>query len=366
MSHPPPPTPSPAQPSPAGSDPVFQAVDGLVRDGTLDHEQADRVYAAVRDLPLRDERPVGWATSSTPPAAGTLVQRLLGAAALTGSAVAVACSVLSAFVAAEYEEGFDWEAFLVVTGVAVTLAALVAGVTVLARDREHARWLTAGPAALAAVALGLVVVVGLLEEDAVDYVSGGVVLLAGAGLYAVLRTSPPLVAAVLGGLVVVSALLDDTAPDSADGGGLAIGAVLVLYGVAVAGLGWLLPTRHVTAPVGGAIAIGGTLVVFYIGLISVAFSGLSGDAPVDTTGDTATALALGVVVCLGLFGLYGLTGLARYAAVATAGTLAVVSLGVYALDLDNTLRWTAGVAALGAAVALGAGVLVLRGVPRRG
>ena len=30
------------------SDPIFTAVDGLVRDGTLDHAQADRVYAAMR------------------------------------------------------------------------------------------------------------------------------------------------------------------------------------------------------------------------------------------------------------------------------------------------------------------------------
>lgn len=357
--------PTSAAPAP---DPVFRAVDGLVREGTLDHGQADRVYAVMLRLPVAREPTAARRAEDGAPAAaaGRLVERAVAAVALLGSAVVLGSSLLAGIVAAQYEEGFDWEPFLVVSGVAVTLAALVAGVSVLARDPAHGRWVTAGPAALAAVALGLVVVVGLLEEDAVDYVTGGVILLSGAGLYALLRTSPPLLAAVLGGLVVVISVIDDASSDAAgDGNGLGIAIGLFLYGLVVAGAGWLLPTRHVTAPVGGALAVAGSVVAAYVSLVVGALSGLGGEPVSDTTGDVATALALGLLACLGLFALHALTGLARYGVTATLGTVSVLSVCIPALELDNTLRWTAGVAVLGAALALGAGWIAIRGIPFR-
>ncbi len=356
MSQPPPTLPSrPADQAPEpgpGHDPVFAAVDGLVRDGTLDHTQADRVYAAMRATD----------TSATAPSTrGSFPTRLAASVALVGAGTSSGAALLAASLANLFEEGFDWQAFVVVGGVAGALLALTAASELVVHDRSGGRWFTAGPAGLAALALGLVAAVALLGEEAVDYVSGGVVMLAGTGLYAWLRTAPALAAAVVGGLVVVSAILDDTvAPDLGDEGVLGVGVGLVAYGVAVGGLGWLLPTRHVSAILGGLICLFGVLVVLVTGATAIVFAGFGG-AGRDLTGDSATGLALGVLVCLGLLTLHVLTASWGYALLGTGGLVLVLPTGLYALDLEHTLRWSAGVGVIGVAIAAASGVLAARG-----
>jgi len=119
MSQPPPTPPSrPADQAPEpgpGHDPVFAAVDGLVRDGTLDHTQADRVYAAMR----------ATGTSATAPSTrGSFPTRLAASVALVGAGTASGAALLAASLANLFEEGFDWQAFVVVGGVAGALLAL--------------------------------------------------------------------------------------------------------------------------------------------------------------------------------------------------------------------------------------------------
>ncbi|MBA2640994.1 MAG: hypothetical protein H0U77_13605 [Nocardioidaceae bacterium] len=50
-----------------------------------------------------------------------------------------------------------------------------------------------------------------------------------------------------------------------------------------------------------------------------------------------------------------------YALLGTGGLVLVLPTGLYALDLEHTLRWSAGVGVIGVAIAAASGVLAARG-----
>ena len=367
--------------TPVGRDPVFNAVDGLVRDGTLDHRQADRVYAVMRVTPGAAEP-----TTTSTAAAGTgqpsaetlsrwpLIERMAGGVALFGAGVAVAAAMVGTFLASRFEDGFEWQPFVVALGVALALAALTAGVHVLVADHDYARWLIAGPAGLGVVALALTVWVAFTDWDHVSYLVGAVLLLGGAGAHVVIRSGATVAVTVLGGLVLMSSFLGDVQPSDADSL-LWFTIPAVLYGAAVAGAGWVLPTRHVSAVLGGVIALSVVFLVLafaafarlVVRAIAGSLGGGGGDTGPDYSGDAATTLALGVIVCLALLALYALTGYTGYAVLGGVGVVGVLTAGLFAVDLDNTLRWAGGVGVLGVLIAAAAGLFAVnrRGRPRR-
>lgn len=351
-------------------DPVFSTVDGLVRDGTLDHRQADRVYAAMH-AGLPPER-----TGSSPGRSGrseadrdvgawSLAERLTVAAALLGSALALGAAGVGSFLADRFDDGFDVQPFLVALGTATALGAITAAVLVVVKDRDYSRWFVAGPAALAVLALALTSDIAFVDWEGASYLIGAVMVVGGAVVYVLARSGGAVAVVVLGGMILVGQFLSDVAPSGSDSL-LWLSVPAVIYGVVVATVGWWLPTRHLTAFLGGVIALGGVLLVLVIGAFARALASALGDVDTPGTnagseysGDSATTLVLGLIVCIGLLALYALAGHSRYAALGTGGTAAIMLTGLFALDLDHTLRWAGGIAVLGAAIAAGAALLPL-------
>jgi hypothetical protein len=356
------------------SDPIFTTVDALVRDGTLDHAQADRVYAAMRSgLPSAATGAPAPATAPiAAPAAGprdihgwSLQDRLAAAGTLLGSGLVLGETLVSAYVS-EGSGDFPLKSFLVALGATVALAILTAAVHVVIPDRGYSRWFVAGPAGLAALAFGLTVGIALSDWDDAGYAIGAATLLGGAAGYFVARSGAAVAAAVLGGLILFGYFLSDVTPSDSESL-LWISVPAVLYGIGVAAAGWALPTRHISALLGGIVALSG--VIFVLGFVAFArlilrgvlgVGGGGGDFGPDYSGDAATTMVLGLLVCLGLVALYALSGHPGYAVVGTLGAVLVILTGMFALDLEHTLRSAAIVAVLGAAVAGGSALLPLR------
>ena len=138
----------------------------------------------------------------------------------------------------------------------------------------------------------------------------------------------------------------------------------VVYGIGVGAAGWALPTRHISALLGGVVALGGvTFVLGFVAFARLLLRGLLGvgvggrDAGPDYSGDAATTLVLGLLVCLALVALYALSGHPGYAVVGSLGAVLVILTGLFALDLEHIVRWAGIVAVAGAAVAWGSALL---------
>lgn len=71
--------------------------------------------------------------------------------------------------------------------------------------------------------------------------------------------------------------------------------------------------------------------------------------------DVTVAMVLGLLVCAGLLALFAWTRFAGYAVLGVLGTVLLGWSGIFALDLDSPLRWTAGI---GAVALIGAGAAV--------
>ena len=358
--------PSPSATS-AQHDPVFTAVDGLVREGTLDHAQADRVYLALRSV-----LPGGGIAGTTEPApAGQeiarwpLVERLATAAALLGSALALGATLVAAYLSDRFDDGFDGKSFLVALGTTLTLAVVTTAVLVLVTDRGYARWFVAGPVGLGILVLGITVWIAFTDWDEVGYAVAAVLLLGGGGGYVAVRSAAAVAVSVLGGLILFGQVLGDVAPSDTDSL-LWISVPAVIYGVVVAVAGWQLPTRHVSAMLGGVVALGGVILLLGVAafaalIASTVFgdgSGRSGSGS-EYSGDAATTMTVGILVCLGLLTLYALSGQVEYAVLGSLGGATVIGIGIFALDVDHALRWAGGVAVIGAAVAAGSALVPL-------
>nr|MBA3718929.1 hypothetical protein [Nocardioidaceae bacterium] len=290
-----------------------------------------------------------------------LLGSLLAAVGLLGAGIGVGTGLVAASLfprpnlsaAAAIDRDFNWPAFVVVLGVIIALVLLtVAGRLLLLTESRAARAFTGGAAGLAAGNLGILVGLLLDDADATGYLVGLTIAAAGAAAYVWLRSAPPIAAVVIGGLVMAGTLLGDTV-SSEDDAGLAVGIGLVVYGVAVAAAGWLLPTRHTSAMLGGIIALAGAQLVIVLGLVSQFVgdiaAGMSGEqAPpgADPTLDVAVAMVLGLLVCAGLLALFAWTRFTGYAVLGVLGTVLLGWSGIFGLDLDSPLRWSAGIGAV--------------------
>ena len=298
-----------------------------------------------------------------------LVGSLLAAVGLLGAGIGVGTGLVAASLfprpnlpaAVDVDRDFNWSAFVVVLGVTIALALLTVAGRLLLTETRAARAFTGGAATLAAGNLGILVGLLLDDADATGYLVGLTIAAAGAAAYVWLRSAPPIAAVVIGGLVVAGTLLGDTV-GSEDDAGLAFGIGLVVYGVAVAAAGWLLPTRHTSAMLGGIISLAGAQLVIVLALVSLFIGGftadVSGESPpggADPTVDVTVAMVLGLLVCAGLLALFAWTRFAGYAVLGVLGTVLLGWSGIFALDLDSPLRWTAGI---GAVALIGAGAAV--------
>jgi len=302
------------------------------------------------------------AREQTSPPKEPLVGSLLAAVGLLGAGIGVGTGLVAAALFDQRGDDFNQWAFLVVGGVTVALLLLTVAGRLLLTETRAARAFTGGAAALAAGNLGILVGLLLDDADATGYLVGLTIAAAGIAAYVWLRSAAPIAAVVIGGLVVAGTLLGDTVA-SDDDNALAFGVGLVVYGVAVAAAGWLLPTRQTSAMLGGIIALAGAQLVIVLALVSkllaLAAGELSDGSPqppgADPTVDALVAMVLGLLVCAGLLGLYAWTRFAGYAVVGVLGAVLLVGSGMFALDLDSPLRWSAGI---GAVALIGAGAAV--------
>ncbi len=99
------------------TDPVFDALDPQVRNGTISPARADRVYGAVtsgRDAPGRPSEPDAASASGWQP------QRLLAGAVVFGAALVMAAFLIASSLAED--KGFGWKTFVVMAGVVAVFA----------------------------------------------------------------------------------------------------------------------------------------------------------------------------------------------------------------------------------------------------
>lgn len=302
-----------------------------------------------------------WAREQASPPKKPLVGSLLAAVGLLGAGIGAGAGLVAAALFDQREDFNQW-AFLVTAGVTVALIVLAAGGRLLLTETRASRAFTGGAAALAAGNLGILVGLLLDDADATGYLVGLTIAVAGAAGYVWLRSAPPIAAVVIGGLVLAGTLLGDTV-GSEDDAALAFGVGLVVYGVAVAAAGWLLPTRNTSAVLGGIIALFGAQLVIFLGLVYTFIGALITpdltEEPLprgaDPTKDVLVAMVLGLLVCAGLLVLFAWTRFAGYAVLGVLGAVQLTWTGFFALDLDSPLRWSAGI---GAVALIGAGAAV--------
>ncbi|MDQ3627267.1 MAG: hypothetical protein M3419_00280 [Actinomycetota bacterium] len=317
----------------AGADPLFDALDPLVRAGTLRPDQATAVLHAVAPV-VTAARP--WSAQERTTAA----LGVLGAALALG-AVTIALSG---------EGGFQFKLFLVSAAGIVVVAGAAVAVRVLLPTSAAADWVGGVMTALAVLATGALIL--RLGEDttAIDYLAGVLMVALGGVAYLLLRHSALTLPVVAGVLTLVAALLGDLV-DTEPGGGdqpvLIVGLVLAGAGVAIAGAGWRLSSRNVTAMIGGAIAIASMLGTIYSLALFLVFAGV-GDPTRRVPGvsdDIWIAMAVGLLVCAGLAGLHARTQFCGYAVLVVLGVVLLPAAAVSSVSSDHPARWAAALTA---------------------
>jgi hypothetical protein len=333
-------------------DPLFASLDPLVRDGTLNGEQARRVY---RQLSESD----GTRTSMLPVAAedsnAPLDRRgLATAAGLLGAGVVISGLLLSASLAES--NGLHWKTFLPM--LAITLG--FAGAAVLTRwplglRRGMADLLTGVLVTLAVLSLG----VTMLAPQAIGvvvYLAALVLLLGGIGGYWFLQRDVVIVAAIAGGALLLGRILSDTlnfSQDDTSGPVLMVGVLFLLYGVVVVAAGWRFSCRDLAGLIGSVIAVVSmhvvAVVLLFVGfLTAVTSQGRGASSPyADARGDLKVALVLGLFAAAAVAGLFAYTRRPGYALVSFIGAALLPLLVAIGLSASHPLRWSLGYAFVG-------------------
>lgn len=260
------------------------------------------------------------------------------------------------------EQDLSWKtlAGMVVPIAALTAVVAVSRVRTLGGCSMNLLASTAGAGALVAVALAVSAIGG---SSALAYASGFIMLVGGGAGYAVFRRQAFVWPVVLGGLVLVGragAHLIDGTTSSGESGVLFYGVLLLLYGVAVGGVGWRLPCRHLAGVLGGSIAVGSMVLVILVnGFTGAFFLGPTGDVQVSYRSDTVIALVLGLVVCSALAAAYAARQEAGFMAVSWTGGSVLPTLAVPFLTQKHPLQLAAVFVFL-AASAFSAGVALTR------
>ena len=172
----------------------------------------------------------------------------------------------------------DWAHFGFAVGGTLALLGFAVVSYLVVGDPERRADLVAWPAALGAVATGVVVAVAMGDNSGAPYVAGGAVLgLAAAGLRLVRRPAP-VVAGLAGFAVLYAASFGDLFGDQVFDGndaGLYLGAAITGFVVIATLICWLLPGRQLTTILVGIGGLAAQLMAVYFiatfALIGVAF-----------------------------------------------------------------------------------------------
>lgn len=321
-------------------DPLTAALVGLVRDGTLSDQQAQRVDATLRAAG------VGAPAGAVPPADERSERSVTAAEVLSYLGAALTIGALVLIVGLSWDELGRAGKITICASATVLLVAVAFAVarwsSSLFRSRTYVVASALGALAAVGAALTAGVAVDIPRGD--DLLLPGLALvLVGAGAYAVWRGAPTICAVFAGGLLIVGDLLD-RGPDAWDSS-LGYGLAFYTYAVLTLALGRLLPQPHVTGVLGGVVALIASEV-----------------ATVDER--PAIGLLLGVVAVAGMFTLFWTARRWWYAALGVLTALIVPPTAVAQIWGDASI---AAVVLLAIGVLLVAAALILarRGALRR-
>lgn len=327
----------------AGRDPFFEALDPLVRAGTLRPDQATAVLRAVT-------RDVGGARPWSAQERASAALAVLGAALALGAVTLVLAP----------DSGFAWKLFLVsVAGIGVIAGAAVA-VRVLLPSSSAAEWVAGVMTALAILATGALILRLGATTTAIDYLAGVLMVVLGAAGYLLLRHSALTLPVVAGVLTLVVALLGDLV----DPGGtsahstLLVGLAVAGVGVTVAGAGWFLPSRNVTAMIGGSIALLAMLgTIQSLATVRATVLAMRDDSTPDAAeavNGIWIALSVGLLACVALVGLHALAQFQGYVVLVVLGITTLPVLAITSVSSDHPARWGAALAVTGLLVMVAA------------
>ncbi|WP_235734630.1 hypothetical protein [Nocardioides alcanivorans] len=293
------------------------------------------------------------------------------------TALLTAVSISALWSRADDSGDLDWSVYLfgIVATVALLLGALLPWR--LVGDPERRATLMSWPGAAAALAVGVMVGVGMDDADNVVYVVGGlIVLISVVGHLVVPR--PAFVTSGLLGLLMLWAEglgdvfdLEDDSNAMSDNGGMILATALLVLTVLVTLLGRrFLPSGDFAGVLMGAFAVAINLVTAALlgvfGFLTMAFSGLGDEeevAPDDVfTNDYWVMLICGVVLILFWLTLHARGGHEGYRVLGLVLAPLQVPLIAFLVGAEHPSIWIAvalvlGVAALGVALASALGLL---------
>ncbi|MGA8255773.1 MAG: hypothetical protein WB767_04280 [Nocardioides sp.] len=292
-----------------------------------------------------------------------------GAVRSASTAVALGVALLAAAIVqsavyARSDGDLDWKYYGVGLGAAIVLLLIAPLAVVFVSDAAMRTAVGSWPAAFGALGLGLMVAIGMEDNDAVPWVVGGLILGLSVVGWVLARGGAPTVTAVLGlGVLYARAFDEVVGVDESDTGVATVGAGLLVFVVGVTVLGWLLPaTRALTGVVVGVIGLIGFIAIMAVIGLSGFFGAfvpfaLDPSAPLssgatDVDQDTYITLAYtaGLVLVWALASL--LSHHPGFRVLIVTLTAAILPLAVFNLGVDDP-NWVAlGAALLGAVVVL--------------
>lgn len=322
-------------------DPVFSALDPLVRSGELTTDQAQAAFDAAR--------------GRTGLLSGAIKLETLAVAfgvALLGTTVILSTGYSRA------DGDLDWSNYGL--GLAATAALLAVAGLAWARVRDTARRdnLVAWPGAVGAVGAGLMLGVAMDDTDGTAYVVGLVILALSAGGYFLVRQSPFLLSGLVGLFVLYAQAFDDlfdVADIEGDNIGMMLGSAIFLFALVVTGASWFLPRgRDVsTLVVGAAAAYGFGLVLLGLAIVRVlqgVFAGFSAsfdedpsasDGPdLDVYDNDVYVIVLFALVMVAVWALcWWISGHEGYRLLIAYTIASVIPAAILALAVESPSYW---------------------------
>jgi len=359
----------------SGNDPLFHALDELVRAGQLPPDRARAALEAGRG------GPVAAPPAPRGPLFGLPAFRPAGPLAAQDVAVALGVALLATVVSlstaySRKDGDLDWSNYTVGLLATAGLLAVVGCAWQLVREPARRDALVAWPGAFGAVAVGLMIGLAMDDDDLSGYVAGLAVVALSVGGYALVRRGAFVVSAIAGLLVAWLNLFDDSVGlEGTDGDdlGLTISAAITLFVLLVTAIGWFLPTRDLSGVVVGALAVAGHLVLLVVLVLVAVFLGALSSLGEDDGGPSTSPYhddawfvlgATALLVTLWLLASW-LTGHAGFRVLAVAMPVLNVPLATLVLAVDHPTWWGALLGLAGGAVLGAVAVRTVGGLPGR-